>query len=428
LQNIIDQLTSENNEQANLIFDLQRKNRKLNKIRKVSIPAMGMGAGSSHDATDQSSTSQCPTGQNTTQTTPDTTIIDNVTKPIVKVLGELFSREDKKSIPAFKGKSTDKLVTEWLKGAEHVARNNDWDEDQKLRFFSDRLKGEALEWHDNYVEEQGNDLNYADWRKEIIERFQDSFDLATLRRKLNTLKQKPEENCRAFVSRLNSLYDTIEGKVDKIEDPDKTVVTDHLLSKSVKCVMMSKLEFSCKAYCRKSKQNYILGCPQIFNDFEKLCEQLFVSEQILQNKESNDDKEITAVIAGITHHEKQQDDELTQQKIDIGSLKQKIAELEILNKRHQSSQEHQETIAALDHYDSRRNSSQDRNPRRDSKVQFARPSSHSRDSSYSRQQGRGNSYSRSREQSPSYHREHHFRSDQRSQSSNRPIKKKYQID
>jgi hypothetical protein len=31
--------------------------------------------------------------------------------------------------------------------------------------------------------------------------------------------------------------------------------------------------------------------PTDFNDFEKLCEQLFVSEQISQNKESNEDKE-----------------------------------------------------------------------------------------------------------------------------------------
>ena len=54
--------------------------------------------------------------------------------------------------------------------------------------------------------------------------------------------------------------------------------------------------------------------PTDFNDFDKLCEQLFVSEQILQNKVSNEDKELTTVIAGITHREKQQDDELTQQK------------------------------------------------------------------------------------------------------------------
>ena len=124
---------------------------------------MGMGAGPS-GTIQHINTSQDPTAQ-------DTTIMDNVTKPIVKVLGELFLREDKTSIPAFIGKSTDKLITEWVKAAKHVARNNDWDEDQKLRFFSDRLKGEALEWRDNYAEEQGNHLNYVDWRKDIIERY-----------------------------------------------------------------------------------------------------------------------------------------------------------------------------------------------------------------------------------------------------------------
>ncbi|KAK4003831.1 hypothetical protein OUZ56_005583 [Daphnia magna] len=164
-------------------------------------------------------------------TTDEQAMVSSLTQPIVKVLGELFSREDKKSIPPFKGKSTDKLITEWLKGAEHVARNNDWDDNQKLRFFSDRLKGEALEWHGEYSEEQGEELNYGDWREAIIERFQDAFDLATLKKKLLKLKQKPEENCRAFVSRLNSLYDSIEGKKDKLDQDKTTIVKDQLLSK-----------------------------------------------------------------------------------------------------------------------------------------------------------------------------------------------------
>ncbi|KAK4009464.1 hypothetical protein OUZ56_018577 [Daphnia magna] len=54
-------------------------------------------------------------------------------QPLVKALGELFSREDKKAIPIFKGKSIEKLILEWLRGAEHVARNNEWDEDKKIR-------------------------------------------------------------------------------------------------------------------------------------------------------------------------------------------------------------------------------------------------------------------------------------------------------
>jgi hypothetical protein len=105
---------------------------------------MGIGVGAGHNGDDDASTSQTTFTSRLSKiliNAANTTILDNVTKPIVKVLGELFSREDKKSIPTFKGKSTDKLITEWLKAAEHVARNIDWDEDEKIRFFSDRLKG-----------------------------------------------------------------------------------------------------------------------------------------------------------------------------------------------------------------------------------------------------------------------------------------------
>jgi hypothetical protein len=118
-----------NNDQANLIFALQEKNSELLAKPREKISTMGIGAGPGHGAGGNNSGNNAP--QNPQDPTADTTILDNVTKPIVKVLGELFSREDKKLIPTFKGKSTDKLITEWLKTAEHVARNNDWDEEQK---------------------------------------------------------------------------------------------------------------------------------------------------------------------------------------------------------------------------------------------------------------------------------------------------------
>jgi hypothetical protein len=138
----------------------------------------------------------------------------------------------------------------------------------------------------------------------------------------------------------------------------------------------------------KFKTELYLRMPEDNNDFKALCKQLIISEQILQSKESSEDKEITAVIAGITHHEKQQDDELNQQKLEIGNLKQKIAELETYSKRRHSSQEHLTTVAAVDHYDPRQTSLLDRYPRRDSRVQFSKQSSsQSRDSSFSRQQG-----------------------------------------
>jgi hypothetical protein len=379
---------------------------------------MGVGAGPGHGRGgtngDDDDTRNSTGNQDQTA---DTTILDTVTKPIVKVLGELFSREDKKSIPTFKGKSTDKLITEWLKTAEHVARNNDWDEEQKLRFFSDRLKGEALEWHDEYVEEQDYHLNYTDWRKDIIERFRDSFDIATLKRKLQKLKQRPEESCRTFISRLKNLYESIEGKEDKPDSPNKSVVEDTLRQKVRKMRDEVLIKILLQGILPKFKTELYLRMPEDSNDFEALCKQLIISEQILQNKESNEDKEITAMIAGITHHGKQQDEELNQQKLEIGNLKQKIAELETYSKKRHSSQEHLATVAAVDHYDLRRTSSLDRHPRKDSRVQFSRPSSsQSRDSSFSRQQGRNSSYSRSRDQSPAYHRDSH--SNKRSHSDN----------
>ncbi|KZS03345.1 Uncharacterized protein APZ42_033952 [Daphnia magna] len=108
-----------------------------------------------------------------------------LTQPIVKAIGELFSREDKKAIPIFKGKTTNKLISEWLRGAEHVARKNEWDDNKKIRFVSDRLKGKAFEWHENNAEEEGDDLNYQDWKEAPITRFQDTYDLAMLEKILS---------------------------------------------------------------------------------------------------------------------------------------------------------------------------------------------------------------------------------------------------
>jgi hypothetical protein len=107
----------------------------------------------------------------------------------------------------------------------------------------------------------------------------------------------------------------------------------------------------------KTKAELHLRMPTDFNDFEQLCEQVFVFEQILQNKEINEDQELTAVIPGITHHEKQQDEELTKKKLEIGSIKQKITELENYSKRRHSSQEHLATNVAVDLYHPRRSSS-----------------------------------------------------------------------
>ena len=178
------------------------------------------------------------------------------------------------------------------------------------------------------------------------------------------------------------MYENIEGKEDKPDNVNKTAMEDTLREKVRKMRDEVLIKILLQGILPKFKTELYLRMPEDNNDFEALCKQLIISEQILQSKESSEDKEITAVIAGITHHEKQQDDDLNQKKLEIGNLKQKITELETYSKRrHSSSKEHLATVAAVDRYDPRQTSSLDRNSRRDSKVQFTRPSSpQSRDS------------------------------------------------
>ncbi|KZS03442.1 Uncharacterized protein APZ42_033822, partial [Daphnia magna] len=117
------------------------------------------------------------------------------------------------------------------------------------------------------------------------------------------------------------------------------------------------------------------------------------------DQENNEEKEITGVIAGITHHEQQQDKELSQQKTEIEQLRQKILELECANKSRELSQENSATIAATDRYKTRGPNSNERQARSPySRVRFQQCRDSSRESTYSR--SREASFSRSRDGSP----------------------------
>ncbi|KAK4006340.1 hypothetical protein OUZ56_011494 [Daphnia magna] len=70
----------------------------------------------------------------------------------------LHESDDENVIKVTKYGYTDKLITEWLKGAEHIERNNLWEDDQKIRFLSDRLTGEAIKCYEDYAEEQEYEL------------------------------------------------------------------------------------------------------------------------------------------------------------------------------------------------------------------------------------------------------------------------------
>ncbi len=154
----------------------------------------------------------------------------------------------------------------------------------------DRLKGEASKWHDNFVEEQDHLLNYTDLRKDIIERFRDSFDIATLKRKLQKPKQTPKESCRKFISRLKTLYESIEGKEDKSDNPNKSVIEDTIRQKVRKIRDSVLIKILLQGFLPKFKTELYLRMPGDSNYLEALCKQLIISEQILQSKESSEEK------------------------------------------------------------------------------------------------------------------------------------------
>ncbi|KZR96032.1 Uncharacterized protein APZ42_009862, partial [Daphnia magna] len=181
-----------------------------------------------------------------------------------------------------------------------------------------------------------------DWKEALITRFQDTYGLASLEKKLSKLTQKPEENCRAFVSRLNNLYDTIAGKEERT-DHNQTIIEGQLLNKVKKMRDHRKSKVLLQGLLPKYKAELYLRMPENTEDFDALCKQLFISEKILHTKEATDDKEMSAVKAGITHHEKQQDDkiQLLEQK-----LSEALSELKCTNTKRGFPQENDVTIPA----------------------------------------------------------------------------------
>ena len=70
---------------------------------------------------------------------------------LTKNLGELFSREEKKSIPLFSGQSDGKLIHDWLRTCRKIGDNNNWSPNTRIRFYSDRLSGEEADWHESFM-------------------------------------------------------------------------------------------------------------------------------------------------------------------------------------------------------------------------------------------------------------------------------------
>lgn len=212
-------------------------------------------------------------------------------------LGELFSREEKKSIPLYKGQADDSDVKEWLIEAERIARNNSWSDNQKVRFFSDRLKGEALDWHLDYTEKKNIEnkiVTYKDWREDFIKRFHDKADIERLRTKLQTLKQRSDQRARAFVARIDSLYTAINGK-DIVLDAsaDEKSLQIAKVNKTMRDEERKKILL--RGLLPKLKTEVWSRMPPN-PSYEKLCDTVYDAEGVIMAKELAEEHAVNAII------------------------------------------------------------------------------------------------------------------------------------
>jgi hypothetical protein len=128
--------------------------------------------------------------------------------------------------------------------------------------------------------------------------------------------------------------------------------------------------------------------------YEQLCDHAYTAETVVINKDLTEDKGLTAVIAGISHHEKQQDKEIE----NLRNQLEKFTKIsDATNQQGNPTQDR--TVAVADHYTPRRSLSGDRRPsRQENRVQF-RSSTRSRSNSFSDRQGSGTNYTRPRSRS-----------------------------
>lgn len=288
--------------------------------------------------------------QNIAQEQPEIVIENMDGAALTRNLGELFSREEKKSIPYFNGQSDGKLIHDWLKFAERVAINNNWDDVQKVRFFSDRLTGEPLEWHNeflnhlpynpNIIDENEQppianqrytlaNLPYELWKTEFIARFTNIGQLEKLRNKLNLLRQNSDQDVQSFISQINNLYSIVNGVVPRL--PNNATQRERELGEAnEKLRNQDKLKILLKGLLPEVK-NEIWNRMPANPTYEFACKAALDAETVVINKQINEDKGLTAVVAGMSVHEEEQDKEIKKQKAELELLKHQFNILTLSN-------------------------------------------------------------------------------------------------
>ena len=112
----------------------------------------------------------------------------------------------KKEIPEFTGELDDGVsINEWFKLADKVAITANWTDNQKLRFYQNRLTKLAANFNDTIAAALKAPGRYADWKQALLNGFQDTTVKHSKKEQLKHLRQKPSERIKRF-SQTHRLY------------------------------------------------------------------------------------------------------------------------------------------------------------------------------------------------------------------------------
>lgn len=134
---------------------------------------------------------------------------------------EIYSHQRKTDIPLFDGiVSKEKLIEDWLREGQRVARTAGWSPEMKLRMFSDRLTKMALRFHEELIKRKPN-LTFAEWKKEMKAGFKNDAEIERRKKELSNFKQTPSHRVRDFISLIDEQYIRAYGKkLAESNDPD----------------------------------------------------------------------------------------------------------------------------------------------------------------------------------------------------------------
>ena len=147
---------------------------------------------------------------------------------IMGKFSEIYSHQRKADIPFYDGiVSKAKLIEDWFREAERVARTSGWNDEQKLRLLSDRLSKMALRFHEDLVRKKPN-ISYQEWKREMKKGFKNDAEIERRKKELTNFKQTTCHRVREFISLIDEQYIRAYGKkLAESKDPDVSLLRDN---------------------------------------------------------------------------------------------------------------------------------------------------------------------------------------------------------